>query len=160
MERAHKSEAPPETRELPVNLPVERAVLGALIESEQILSDALKAGLRENDFSISDHQRIFAAIVALREKYVPVDQLSVAEQLGNGQWDVALIGDLINGAVIVRSHVAHHVQIVRKKSDLRQLAKMGDWLTTAACRTGAEPNDLTAQLLKQLSAAGLESDGL
>jgi hypothetical protein len=137
---------------VPANVPVERAVLGAIIDSELILSASIDAGLGEHDFSLSDHQRIFSAILSLRRTRVPVNYLTVAEELGNSQHDTALIGDLITGVVLVPSHVAHLVEIVREKSLLRKFAQLGDWLSTAACQVGARPCTLHKELLQRLSS--------
>jgi replicative DNA helicase len=135
---------------MPTNLPAERTVLGTLIEDDDLLNDALSEGLTADDFSISAHRRIFGAILELREKNCPIDYIAVAEQLGNDPADFALLGDLINGIVIHRGHVLHHVKIVRKKARLRTLMKVGDWIFKSATEVAANPDALVQVAIEKL----------
>ena len=137
---------------MPTNLPAERTVLGALIEDADLFSDAISEGLTVDDFSISAHRRIFGAILELREKNCPVDYIAVAEQIGNAPEDFALIGDLISGVVIERTHILHHVRIVRKKSRLRALMKLADWISHSAVQVAADPDALVQVTLTKLEA--------
>jgi replicative DNA helicase len=145
-----------ETREVsqqrisPVSLPAERVVLGGLIEAPELLSQAAASGLAVNDFSLSDHRRIFAAILALVETKSPIDYVLVAEQLGGSQGDYVVVSSLLEGIVIERAHILHHVALVRKKSKLRQLERMGAGLVTSATETGADPDKIAALIREQL----------
>ena len=139
-----------ETDSLPVNLPVEREVLGALIEDSGLVPEVIR-GLTLDDFSIADHRRVFLAIRELVKAGSPVDVLSVSEQLGNRQHDVEIIGGLISGVVLVKSHILHHVGILRRKARLRSLAKLGRWLSDSACNPGADPDDLIRRTTEQFS---------
>jgi replicative DNA helicase len=135
---------------MPTNLPAERAVLGALIEDDGLLSAAISEGLTVDDFSISDHRRIFGAILELRDKNCPIDYISVAEQLGNDPADFALLGDLISGVVVERSHIRHHVGIVKKKSQLRTLMKVADWISQSATEVAVNPDVLVQVAIEKL----------
>jgi replicative DNA helicase len=101
---------------------------------------------------ISAHRRIFGAILELREKNCPIDYIAVAERIGNAPEDFALIGDLISGVVIERSHILHHVRIVRKKSRLRALMKLADWISRSATQVAADPDALVQVTLTKLGA--------
>jgi replicative DNA helicase len=136
----------------PRNLASERVILGALIEEESILSAAVGAGLDIEDFFLSDHRRIFAAMLELRENNSPVDYITVAEQLGNRQADVVLLASLIDGVVIDRSHVLYHIGIVRKKSRLRRLQQLAEWMLQSANEISADPDALTEVALEKLGA--------
>jgi replicative DNA helicase len=141
---------------MPTNLPAERTVIGALIEDDGLLSVAISEGLTVDDFSISDHRRIFGAILDLRGKNCPIDYISVAEQLGNDPADFALLGDLISGVVVERSHIRHHVGIVKKKSRLRTLMKVGDWISQSATDVAANPDALVQVAIEKLETVGLK----
>jgi replicative DNA helicase len=134
----------------PVSLPAERVVLGGFIESPDLLSEAVASGLAENDFSLSDHRRIFAAILALAESKSVVDYVLLAEHLGGRPEDYVLLSSLIDGVVIEQGHILHHVALVRKKSKLRQLERMGAGLGTSATERGADPDKIAALLREQL----------
>jgi replicative DNA helicase len=141
---------------MPTNLPAERTVLGALIEQDGLLSLAISEGLTVDDFSISDHRRIFGAILDLREKNCPIDYIAVAEQLGNSPSDFALLGDLISGVVVERSHIRHHVGIVKKKAQLRTLMKVADWISQSATEVTANPDALVKVAIEKLETIGLK----
>lgn len=134
----------------PVSLPAERVVLGGLIESPDLLPEAVAAGLAVRDFSLSDHRRIFTAILALVESKSAIDYVLVAEHLGGSQDDYVLLGSLIDGVVIEQGHILHHVALVRKKSKLRQLERMGANLVASICETGADPDTIAAVIREQL----------
>jgi replicative DNA helicase len=134
---------------LPVNLPAERCVLGALIEDDSLIPAVMDVGLRVQDFSLSDHRRIFQAIETLQARKVPVDYVSVAEQLGNTQNDYVLIADLVHGVVLHEDHILHHAAIVHKKARLRELLNIGEWITEAVTQT-ADPDLLIAQITDRL----------
>src|SRR5438034_8545124 len=113
----------------PINLPAERSVLGALIEDGSLLEDVIAAGLRVDDFSLSDHRRVYAAMLELWQQKKPVDYVLVADHLGNDQEQYVLVGSLIQGVIVDRDHVVHHVEIVRKKARLRGLLRIAGWIT-------------------------------
>jgi replicative DNA helicase len=134
----------------PVSLPAEMVVLGGLIESPDLLPEAVASGLAVRDFSLSDHRRIFVAILAMLESKLPIDFVLLAEHLGGSQDDYVLVASLIDGVIIERSHILHHVALVRKKSKLRQLERMGAGLVTSATETGADPDKIAALVREQL----------
>lgn len=137
---------------MPTNLPAERTVLGAFIEDADLFSEAISEGLTADDFSISAHRRIFGAILELRAKNCPIDYIAVAEQIGNAPDDFALIGDLISGVVIERGHILHHARIVKKKSRLRALMKVAEWISLSATEATADPDALVHATLTKLEA--------
>jgi replicative DNA helicase len=134
----------------PVSLPAERVVLGGLIESPELMPEAVASGLAVKDFSLDNHRRIFAAILAMVESHSPIDFVLLAEHLGGSQDDYVLVASLIEGLVIERAHILHHVALVRKKSKLRQLERMGAGLATSATETGADPDKIAALVREQL----------
>jgi replicative DNA helicase len=133
-----------------VNLPTERAVLGACIESEELLGEAIAAGLTADDFALSDHRKVFSTILRMREKNVPVDFLSVADWLGNHAQSYALVGSLTDGVVLQRDHTLYHASVVIKKSRLRNLAKLGEWIINSVNQEGADPQCLVTEMEARL----------
>jgi hypothetical protein len=91
----------------PINASAERSVLGALIEDDTLVPEVIAAGLRTEHFALSDHRRVFGAILALRLRKAPVDYVLVAEQMGNRHEDYILLAGLIQGGYYPsRSHLA------------------------------------------------------
>ena len=139
---------------LPVNLVAEREVLGAVLEDDGLLSEVIGAGLEVGHFLLTDHQRIFTAMLQLREQDHAVDVITLAEQLGNRPEDMALLCDLVTGVVLARGHVLHHVAIVRKKARLRALIKFGEWAALSANESGADPDALVKGAFEKLEYLG------
>ena len=134
----------------PVSLPAERVVLGGLIESPELMPEAVASGLAVRDFSLDNHRRIFAAVLAMVESHSPIDFVLLAEHLGGSQDDYVLVSSLLEGIVIERAHILHHVALVRKKSKLRQLERMGASLVASACDTGADPDKIAVLIRERL----------
>jgi replicative DNA helicase len=124
---------------VPVSLASEREVLGVLIEDPAIFAEAMQAELCERHFSFDDHRKVFRAILALSEAGTVVNYITVSDALGNKDTDVALIGDLITGCVLVRSHILHLVQLLKKLAYLRNFLDFSQWMQTAACAPSADP---------------------
>jgi replicative DNA helicase len=133
----------------PSNLSAERCVLGALIEDDSLVPAVIDTGLQVQDFFLSDHRRVFQVIEMLQVCKVPVDYVSVAEQLGNSQDDYVLIASLVHGVVLHEDHVLHHAAIIRRKARLRALLVIGEWISSAVTES-ADPDALIAQIRNML----------
>jgi replicative DNA helicase len=140
----------------PTNLAAERAVLGALIENNAILPEALRNGLLAKHFALSDHRRLFEAILALHMRKLPIDYILVAEELGNRAEDYALVARLIEGVVVESDHVLHHVAIIKRKARLRALLRLGEWLTEIVNDT-SDPDALIQEATQRIE--GIAKDG-
>ena len=122
-------------RVLPNNFEAEQAVLGcALIDPEVCLSIVGK--LEEEDFYNDTHKKIFAAIKALQNSSTIADIVTVSEYLdGKGLIDsVGGIGYIttLTGVVPSAAGYAHYVEIVKKRSILRQvIITCGDTIAKA-----------------------------
>jgi replicative DNA helicase len=149
------SKSAEQNQSVPINLAAEQTVLGALIENDRLLTEVISDGLRCEHFALSDHRRIFEAIVTLQGRHEPIDYITVAEQLGNRQEDYVLIGSLVHGVVFDdEEHVLHHATIVRRKWRLRALLKIAEWLTASINET-ADPESLSAQTINKIQSAAL-----
>lgn len=133
----------------PFNLHSERVILGAIVEDEKLLPEVVAAGLLSADFYLETHQRIFAAMLALRHDNAPVDVFTVLDKIGNGERDRELLFDLVNGVVIERSHILYHCSLVQKKSRLRKLAALADWITKETYELAADPAVIVASTVQR-----------
>lgn len=85
----------------PANLAAERVVLSAVLEDDDgLLQEVIDSGLVPEDFLLSDHGRVFRAMLALRARDCPVDCVSVVEELGNTNDDYLLMSRLVYGVII------------------------------------------------------------
>jgi replicative DNA helicase len=138
-------------RILPVNLSAERSVLGAIIEDDSMLPEVTATGLRVADFALSDHQRIFAAMLELWQQKKPVDMILLTERLGNRVEDAVVVASLIEGVIVHPDHVLHHVEIIRSKAQLRNLLRIAEWITHVVDEN-ADPDALIEQAIGKLEA--------
>jgi replicative DNA helicase len=144
---------------VPVSLASEREVLGALIDDAGIFSAAMEVGLSENFFFYDAHRKIFLAILALTTASQPVDVITVAEKLGNKAEDLALVGDLLSGCVLVPSHICYHVELLRRTAYLRNCLEFAEWLQSAACAASADPEAIEREARIKLNEMKGLTDG-
>jgi replicative DNA helicase len=143
--------------ELPCNIAAERVVLGNLIEDSSLLPKILASGLCAADFSLSDHARVYRAILALHEQNAPVDPISLLDQLGDRPADLAFITDLIAGAVIEPRHALYHATTVKRKALARKILKIGEWIPQGLAEL-REPHLLIAEI--RLKLDGCSEDAI
>ncbi len=132
----------------PVAIASERAALGACLEDESILRAAIDEGLESADFSSSEYSRLWQAMVDMAAKDYPIDPVSVLDYLGGGQFDAAMIGEVTWGTVVHLRHVLHHVRTIRKKSRLRGLLRLSEWIRNEAIEPHANPDEIARLALQ------------
>ena len=140
---------------VPVNLPAERSVLGAILEDATLLPAVLASGLQVEHFLLGDHQRVFRGIITLHARSEPVDYISVCEWLGGAGHDAYLIGSLTHGVVIEENHVLNHVRIVKRNAQRRSLQKLGAWLAESITDT-CDPELIIAHVQAKLESCSEE----
>jgi replicative DNA helicase len=127
---------------LPHSTEAEKSVLGAvLIDPEAVYR--LETKLQPSDFYDPTFRQIFAAIRELSKNGQPIDLVTVKDQLQENQkfqaiGGTAYLAELAAG-VPTASHIDQYAKLVLGYSHRRQLAKLGDKITTLA-----HDNDQTA----------------
>jgi len=111
-------------RKPPSSQEAEACVLGAMLMDREAIGIAIEM-LEEGCFYIDQHKKLFKALVALYEKSIEVDPITLSEQLKK-DGTLEEIGGLpfiyeIAGSVPTAANVSYHAQIVREKSMLRKL---------------------------------------
>lgn len=114
---------------MPANVPphnddAEKSLLGAVIQKEEALVDALEV-VAPDDFYRENHKEIFKAITILHDNGVGVDPVTVTEELKKRKslemvGGMAYIYDLPSFAPTV-SNAKEYATIISEKSMLRQL---------------------------------------
>jgi replicative DNA helicase len=135
----------------------EAAVLGAMIMDRDAI---LRAAEFTDDtlFYREGHRRIFRAIVALNERGVVVDVLTLADELAiRGELDAAggkeYLSHLLD-VVPTSANVEYHARIVREKGLIRRLIETSTELVSEAYdgrRTSAELLDHAEQRILQIN---------
>jgi len=119
----------------PHNEEAERALLGALLLDQDRIADAAET-LRPEDFFNRRNGTVYASILALAERNVPVDFVTLGEALtAEGRLQEAgghdYLIELARSATSA-AHAAHHARIVAETALLRQLiAEASDMITQA-----------------------------
>lgn len=113
-----------EIRMPPQNIEAEQSVLGALLLDKEAIFKVADI-ITSADFYRDNHRQIYEAMEGLFEKRIPIDVLTLTEELEKAK-KIKMIGGasylttLVN-AVPSAAHVVHYAQIVADKATLRRL---------------------------------------
>src|SRR5205085_430688 len=122
-------------RPLPNSSESERAILGAIILDNALISQAIEQ-LRPEDFYVPSHRRIFLAMIALFERGSEINQILIAEELRrDGEIEsvggLSFITNLMHGLPHF-VNIGQFSKLVRDKPMLRQLVKACNKMTSEA----------------------------
>lgn len=132
-------------RTLPFNLDAERSVLGAILIENAAIDEAM-AVITPGAFFRDAHRRIFAAMVHLHDRQLPIDMVPLTEELER-RGDLgevggpAAIGALVDG-VPRSTNVEYYAQIVRQKAMLRALIFAAQGIISDAYEAADEPDEI------------------
>ena len=126
----------------------EQAVLGAMLLSEDAVTQAAEL-LEEEIFYKPSHRKIFKAILELYKKDVPIDLVTLTEELKK-QSSLDEVGGasylaLLTSVVPTSSNVKHYCDIVKEKHILRRLIQTADQIEDRAYQGSKEPDLLLDQ---------------
>ena len=132
----------PFERALPNSSEAERAILGAILLDNGLISQAIEQ-LRPEDFYVPSHRRIFVAMIALFERGAEINPILIGEELKkeNSLESVGgftFITNLTYG-LPHSTNIVHYAKVVRGKSMLRQLIKASNKITQEALEEEDEP---------------------
>lgn len=137
---------PPQAPEL------EEAVLGAVM----VEKDAIELiDLQPNDFYKVAHQKIFQAIMNLKNRQNPIDMHTVTEELRRtgeiddigGPYYITLLTANLSSA----AHLVYHSTIVKQKSISRQVIEMGSTAQTMAFDDKVDIDDVLEYVEKSFT---------
>lgn len=131
---------PPQAPEL------EEAVLGAIMLEKDKLAEVLEIIQSEDCFYVDAHQKIYAGIRRLFDKGMPVDLLTVTEELRKSN-ELEIIGGAyyltrLTMSVVSSAHVEAHARIVMEKFIQRELIRISGLVISDAYEDSADVFDL------------------
>jgi len=138
----------PADRLPPQNIEAEQSVLGSLlIDPDAIIK--IGSFLRAEDFYREAHQIIYRAILALHERRLPADFVTVTDELvRQGQLDLvggpAYLTSLIN-LVPTSVHVEHYGRIVERTGLMRRLITAASEIAALAYEEREESDEIIDQ---------------
>ena len=129
----------------PQNMEAEMSVLGSLMLDKDAL---IKIGdvVSADDFYDDRHKLIFEAAVALSEKNISIDILTmtnwleerkILEKVGGSSYLTQLVNEVPSSA-----HISHYAFIVRKKGALRKLIGAAGEMTNMAFNEEGDMEDI------------------
>src|SRR5499433_658771 len=132
----------PFERSLPNSSEAERAILGAILLDNGLISQAIEQ-LRPEDFYVPSHRRIFVAMIALFERGAELNPILIGEELKKENaleavGGVSFITNLTYG-LPHSTNILHYAKVVRGKSLLRRLIKTASKITNEALEEEDEP---------------------
>ncbi len=112
----------------PHNLEAEQAVLGCILIDSQAQADILSL-MHEEDFYSESHQRIYNAMLKIYQKSIPVDFVTLADQLEKDK-TIEKVGGIeyvtfLTNAVPSAANFKYYCDIVKAASVRRKLIKSG-----------------------------------
>lgn len=129
-------------RSLPNSSEAERAILGAVLLDNGLISQAIEQ-LRPGDFYVPSHRRIFTSMIALFERGAEINPILIGEELKKENalesvGGISFITNLTYG-LPHSTNIIHYAKVVRGKSMLRQLVKTSNKIVQEALAEEDEP---------------------
>jgi len=129
----------------PQNMEAEQAVLGGVFLNSSVFAQLLDL-LDEDDFYSPAHQKIFGAFCELFRKSIPIDLLTVADELQKGG-HLDVIGGHpylaeLAGGVISAANAVYHADIVKERSVQRRLISVATEIIGRCFEPGTEVSEL------------------
>lgn len=131
---------------LPADVQAEMSILGSMLVAPYSAETALDL-LAPEDFYRREHQRIFAAMVALSSRGETIEPMSVSSELARARGEEFLpanyLQDLVRASVS-RGNVAGQARFVQEHSTRRKLIQYAHQLATQSRDTEMSLTDLVA----------------
>jgi replicative DNA helicase len=120
---------------LPSNVEAERSILGAILLDNAVCNQAIEL-LRRDDLFLDSHRRIFDKMIALTERLMPIDLITLSDELRRaGEFEqiggATYIASLIDG-VPRTDTIEPYAKLVKQKSMLRKLISASQQIVSLA----------------------------
>jgi replicative DNA helicase len=130
---------PPQARDL------EEAILGAIMLEKNAFDSASEI-LKPECFYVDGHQRIFSAMMGLQQKNMPIDILTVVEELRKRD-ELDIIGGAyyvtkLTNSVVSSAHIETHCKILIQKFIQRELIRLSGEVIGDAYEDSTDAFDL------------------
>lgn len=137
-------------RQPPVDVTAEQNVIGALLLDPARVHDVAD-WLAPADFYRAEHRLIFAAVLSLVRRNVPVDAVTVGDALAANGAEIspAYVTELASNTASSANVVAY-AEIVMRHAKLRRAIEIGTHLTASAFDASADPGIVAADAVRDL----------
>lgn len=142
---------------LPSNVDAERSILGAILLDNALCNRAIEV-LKRDEFFLDSHRRIFEKMIALTESGMPIDLITLSDELRRANefeqvGGASYIASLIDG-VPRTDTIEHHARIVKQKAMLRRLISASNQIVTRCFSDEEDPEiiiDQAEQMIFQIA---------
>ncbi|MBU0952716.1 MAG: replicative DNA helicase [Elusimicrobia bacterium] len=146
----------------PNSVEAEMAILGSMIIEKEAIAKALEI-VDEIHFYRDTHRKIFKIIKRFYMENLPVDTVSIIEELKRERLleeigGASYIATLIN-TVSTAANVEHYANIVLNKAILRQLIQAGTQIAEAGYKASDEPRTLIDRAEEMIFAIAQTKEG-
>jgi len=135
-----------EGRAIPHAPEIETAVLGAIILDNSLVDGILSIIKSERYFYVEENQKVFAAILSMQRKGIPVDLMTITQELADlhlmERIDAAIYTGKITFSVVSGAHAEAHARIIVEKYILRETIAVAGAAMNAAFSPESDPFDL------------------
>lgn len=140
----------------PNSIEAERAVLGAILLNNEVLSHTLEL-LTPDDFYRTGHALLYKAMIRLEERGEPADVVTVVEELRAGN-EIDKVGGAsyiasLTGEVPSVAHARHYAAIIRKLSTLRGLINVANDIASEGYGAGQDVEEFLDRAEKEIFSA-------
>jgi replicative DNA helicase len=133
---------------VPQNKDAEEAVLACcIIGEEENVFDKARRHLKDKDFYLDEHRDIWEAMVQLRNKSVPIDEITLSEELGDSE--TKHLPMLMANKVQTTLSLMHYIDILLEKSRLRTIRSQYS-LALERMKNNDESQDILDAVHKEL----------
>lgn len=144
---------PPQAKEL------EEAILGAIM-LERDAFDEVSAIIKPHVFYVDAHQRIFKAMQSLAQKHLPIDLLTVVEELKVKE-ELDLVGGpyfvtKLTNSVVSAANIDAHTRIVMQKYIQREMIRISGEIVNDAYEDCTDVFDLLRQAEDKVKGINFE----
>jgi len=150
----------------PQNLDAEQAILGSMLLEEEAIVQAAEL-LEDIAFYKDSHRKLFSALLALYKANVPVDIVTVTEELKKRNLldDVGGASYLatLTSVVPTAANAEHYCRIVKQKAILRSLIRATTHIATECYEEAQEPDlllDKAETLIFDIASKKLKRDAV
>ncbi len=141
---------------LETNLRSERVVIGCAIEAPEIMESLIADGIVPEDFSLSTHRRIWAALLKMHSDRLPVDSIALLAYLNERESDFSAVCDCVAGCAVNLDHAKHHAQIIKRSAKGRRLQYVADSISESLT-ANFDPDKIERRVRQILDGAELRS---
>lgn len=138
----------------PSNLDAERTVLGSILRDNSCFMDVAKLLPRPDHFYSAKHQKLYEVMLEMFENAVPIDAVSLGEELAKKGWlmDVGGAPSIVElfEETLAASNVAYSMRIVHEKAVLRQLIHSSTEILRDAYENTGSADELLADAEKKI----------